>query len=95
MVKDGDFLNWRNAYFRSSRSSLEPQGHAHVTISLSAKIRHRAFEGRDVAQTTDRQFTRGLRIDATVDKFTRPHLDVQREFLVDLLIDWHAPEPRT
>lgn len=74
---------------------FEPKGHAHFTISLSAKVRHCAFEAREVAQATRRQVAGGLRIHAALDELARPHLDVQRELLVDLLIDRDAPEPRT
>lgn len=31
---------------------------------------------------------------AACDELARPHLDVEGELLVDLLIDRHAPEPR-
>ena len=74
---------------------VEPQGHAHLTISLSAKASHRLLEGGDIAQSADRDLAGGLRIHAARDQLARPVLDVQRQLFVDLLIDREAPEPRT
>ena len=74
---------------------FEPARQAHFTISLSAKVEHRPFEARDVAQPADRQFARDRRVHAARDELARPHLDVQGELLVDLLIDRDAPQPRT
>ena len=50
---------------------------------------------RDVAQPAERQLARGRRIHAARDELARAHLDVQRELFVDLLLERHAPQPRT
>jgi hypothetical protein len=74
---------------------VDPEAHAHLAVSLSAKASHRLLEGGDIAQSTDRDLAGGLRIHAARDELARAVLDVQREFFVDLLIDREAPEPRT
>ena len=94
-VKAGELPQLPEREFQIVPELLEPEGDAHFTISLSAKVGHRAFEARDVAQSTERQLAGGLRIHAALDELARPHLDVQRELFVDLLIDRDAPQPRT
>ena len=37
----------------------------------------------------------GLRIHAALDQLARAHLDVQRDLLIDLLIERHSPQPGT
>jgi hypothetical protein len=70
---------------------LEPERHSHLTISLSAKVGHRPFEARDVTEAADCQLAGGFRIHAACDELACSHLDVQRELLVDLLIDRDSP----
>src|SRR5262249_3765121 len=74
---------------------VEPLGHAHFTISLSSNIGHGLFQPRDVAETPDGKLAGGAGIQTARDELPRPHLDVQPELLLDLLIDRDAPEPRT
>ena len=74
---------------------FEPLGEPHVTISLSAQVHTGSFEACDVAQPADGDVARGLRVHAALDELARPHLDVKGDLLVDLLIERHAPQPRS
>jgi len=51
------------------------------------------------ASAADQQFAQllpkmTLEIHAALDKFTRAHLDVEVELVIDFLIEWDSPEPR-
>ena len=74
---------------------FEPQGETHLTISLSAQAGHLLFEACHIAEALDRLFASRVRIHSAIDELAGTHLDVQRELLVDFLIDRDPPEPRT
>ena len=94
-VKAGERLQLADREFQIVAELVEPLREAHVPISLSAKGRHRAFEARDIAEPAERQLACGRRIHAALDELARAHLDVQGELFVDLLLERHAPQPRT
>ena len=89
---------WYQPCTRMSRPGIgmsEPLCETHVTISLSSEIHTGSFEASEIAQTVDGHFARGLRVQSPFDELARPHLDVKGKLLVDLLIERHAPQPRT
>ena len=94
-VNAGAVRNCRNANLMSSRNSSSHRVTLHLTISLSAKVHTRPLEAAHVAHLLDRQRARGRRIHAAGDELARAHLDVQRDLFVELLIERHAPQPRT
>jgi hypothetical protein len=49
----------------------------------------------EISDARQHEITRCLRIHPALDELARPHLDVQSEFFVHLLIERHTPEPRT
>ena len=73
---------------------LEPGGDLHVAVPLPAELPELALHAADVSHPLLRLPPRRLRIDPARDQLARPQLEVQRDLLVDLLVDRHAPEPR-
>jgi hypothetical protein len=67
----------------------------HLTVSLSSKIHTSSFESPDVPNAGQHHLASDTRIHASVDQLTRPHLDVESDFLIDLLSERHTPEPRS
>jgi hypothetical protein len=72
---------------------VEPLYQSHLTISLSTKVDTGPCELTKVADSCEHDLARRLRIHPALDQFSGPKLDVQRQLLVDLLIEWDAPQP--
>jgi hypothetical protein len=62
-----------------------------VSISLASKVDAGAPESTGVTDSREHHLARRLWVQPLLNQFERPHLDVERQLLVDLLVDWYAP----
>ena len=92
-VKPGFVRHCRHANVRSCRSSSIQSRRAHDVVALPAELREHRFDAA-VLQPHPRQHARLFGIDAALDQFARPQLDVMRELFMHFLFDRHAPQQR-
>jgi hypothetical protein len=62
-----------------------------VSISLASKVDAGAPESTGVTDSREHHLARRLRVQPLFNQVARPHLDVEGDLLVDLLVNWDTP----
>ena len=93
-VKAGAARIWRSANAHVVREFLDPLHHTHLPIPPASEIDAGALETGDITEPRQGLAAGFRRVEAGVDELAGPHLEVEGEFVVDLLVDGHPPEPR-